>query len=256
MEPWKLKLGLLVLILVALTALVFWLRWRADRKDALDHAASLAEFAASVGGTATDASGNVSAWSAGLLRPFAHEYGDVISWLHRASDGRFDHALEFDRHGWRVRVTEASIELNSASTPGNVVTHHEHRIEVAASGLVPLKIAAPDRGKWAGEPPQSLVGSSQPWQQLRLPAAVQQAYVACTSDPHAAAALFTTAVTDRLLGESRMGDLRPLTFEAGIAYSVAAGQIDPKHLLRQVDAVIGLLERMPGVRPSQPAPTV
>lgn len=145
MEPWKLQLGLLVLILVALVAVMFWLRWRADKKAALDHAGALAKFASSVGGTASQA----NAWSAGLRRPFAHEYGDVISWLHRASDGRFDHALDFDRYGWRVRVTEASIELNSASTQGNVVTHYEHRIEVAASGLVPLKIAS---SSWAAAP--------------------------------------------------------------------------------------------------------
>lgn len=250
MEPWKLKLGLLVLILVALAALVFWLRWRADRKDALDHAAALAKFAAKVGGTATDA----PAWSAGLLRPFAHEYGDVISWLRRASDGRFDHAIDFDRYGWRVRVTEASIELNSASTHGKVVTHYEHRIEVATSGLVPLKIVPSSWGqdvgarKWAGEMPRTVADQRLQWQELRLPAAIEQVFVAYTSDPHRAIAMFNHEVVERLMGESRMGNLRTLTFESGIAYTASVGQIDPKQLLEKVDAIIALLDRIPGAK--------
>ena len=74
MEPWKLKLGLLVLILVALAALVFWLKARMDRKQALDHAGELGKFVAGLGGTLTAA----PAWSADLLRPFAHCPGPPV----------------------------------------------------------------------------------------------------------------------------------------------------------------------------------
>ena len=76
MKPWELKLGLLVLILVALVALVYWLMWRADRKKALDHEAELAKFAAGLGGTVTVA----PAWSAHLRRPFAEEHGGEVRW--------------------------------------------------------------------------------------------------------------------------------------------------------------------------------
>lgn len=258
MEPWKLKLGLLVLILVALFALMFWWRWRADRKEALDHAAELAKFAASMGGTLTAA----SAWSADLRRPFAQEHGNVLGWLRRASEARFDHALDFDRHGWRVRVTEASIELNSASTQDKVVTHVEHRIEVATASLVPLKLVSSSWAggsgarRWAGEMPQTVAAGRQPqWQELRLPAGADRLFLAFTVDPHRAAAMFTPAAVERLLGESRAANLRPLTVEAGIAYSVAGGQIDPKVVLQTVDAITGLLERIPGARPAHPEVT-
>ncbi|MET9230955.1 hypothetical protein [Lentzea sp. NPDC003310] len=258
MEPWKLKLGLLVLILVALFALIFWLRARADRKQALDHAAELAKFVAGLGGTLAQA----PAWSADLRRPFAEEYGDVIGWLHRASEARFDHALDFERHGWRVRVTEASIELNSASTQDKVVTHTEHRIEVATTALPPLKLVLSSWGggsgarRWVAEAPQTAASGPQPqWHELRLPLGLDQLYLAATADPHRAAALLTPAVVERLQGESRMGNLRTLTVEAGIAYTVAVGAIDPKTVLPAVDAVIGVLERVPGAQPSRPAPT-
>ncbi|GHH60179.1 hypothetical protein [Lentzea cavernae] len=258
MEPWKLKLGLLVLILVALIALVFWWRSRKERQDALDHAAELAKFAAGLGGTLTVA----SAWSADLRRPFAEEYGDVIGWLHRASESRFDHAVDFERYGWQVRVTEASIELNSASTQDKVVTHVEHRIEVATAGLVPLKLAINSLGggrgapRWVAEAPQSLASSSQPqWHELRLPAGLDQLYLAATADPHRAAAMITPAVVQRLQGESQAGNLRTLTVEAGIAYTVETGPIVPTSVMQTVDAIIGVLDRIPGAQPRSSAPT-
>jgi hypothetical protein len=258
MEPWKLKLGLLVLILVALFALMFWWRWRADRRTALDHAAELAKFAAGLGGTDTVA----PAWSADLRRPFAEEHGSALGWLRRASEARFDHALDFQRHGWQVRLTEASIELNSASTQDKVVTHVEHRIEVATAGLEPLKLASSSWAggsgaqRWVAEMPRAVATGPQPqWHQLRLPAGLDQAYVAFTADPHRAAAMLTPAVVERLQGESQMGNLRTLTVEAGIAYSVGVGPIDPKVVLQTVDAIVGLLERIPGAQPRSSTPT-
>jgi hypothetical protein len=258
MEQWKLKLGLLVLILVALAALAFWLKSRMDRKQALDHAGELGKFVAGLGGTLTVA----PAWSADLRRPFAQEHGSVLGWLRRASEAQFDHALDFERLGWRVRVTEASIELNSASTQDKVVTHVEHRIEVATAGLVPLKLVSSSWGggdgarTWVAKVPQSVASSPQPqWHELRLPAGLDQMYLAATADPHRATAMVTPAVVERLQGESQMGNLRTLTVEAGIAYTVEVGPIEPKAVLQTVDAIIGLLERIPGVQPRSSAPT-
>ncbi|MDX3658185.1 hypothetical protein PV646_12835 [Streptomyces sp. ID05-26A] len=258
MASWQLKLGLLVLILVALLALMFWWGWRRDRKNALDHAAELAKFAAGLGGTLTQA----PAWSAGLRRPFAEEHGNVLGWLRRASEAQFDHTVDFERHGWRVRVTEASIELNSASTQDKVVTHVEHRIEVATADLVPLKLAISSLGggraarPWVTEAPQTVASSPQPqWHELRLPAGLDQLYLAATADPHRATAMITPAVVERLQGESQMGNLRTLTVEAGIAYTVAVGPIVPKLVLQAVDAIIGVLDRIPGAQQRNSAPT-
>lgn len=260
MKPWELKLGLLVLILVALVALVFWWGWRADRKKALDHAAELAKFAAGLGGMLTVA----PAWSADLRRPFAEEYGkgNVLGWLRRASEAQFDHTIDFDRHGWRVRVTEASIELNSASTQDKVVTHVEHRIEVATANLMPLKLVASSYAggdgarRWVGEMPQTVAAAPQPhWQELRLPAGVDQLFLMSAADPHRATALVTPAVAQWLQGQSGTDNLRTLTVEAGIAYSVRVGEIDPKAVLGAVDAICGLLERIPGAQPRSSAQT-
>ncbi|ANZ36753.1 hypothetical protein BBK82_12425 [Lentzea guizhouensis] len=263
MKPWELKLALLALILVALLALVFWWRWRIARREAADHAADLAKFAAMMGGTATDVSGDVAAWSAGLLRPFAREYGDVIGWLGRVSDSQFEHALDFERNGWQVRVTEASIQLQSPSNADDVNTHYEHRIEVATADLVPLKLMDRTAGggegarRWTGEMPRSVADGPHPqWQELRLPAVLEPAFVACTSDLHRAAAMFNPEVTQRLRAEAAAKDLHSLTLEAGIAYAVLPGQIDPQRLLQEVDAVTGLLERIPGSRPRNPAAAV
>ncbi|MGZ3141203.1 hypothetical protein ACVDFE_04200 [Lentzea chajnantorensis] len=260
MKPWELKLGLFVLILVVLLALMFWWRWRVARREAADHAADLARFAAMMGGTASGPGEDVSAWSAGLLRPFAHEYGNVIAWLGRVSDSRFEHALDFERHGWRIRVTEASIELQDPTNADVANTHHERRVEVATSELPPLKLVVRSPGggegarNWAGEAPRPVAdGGSREWRELTLPAGLDRAFAALTGDPHRAAAMFVPEVVQRLLAEAGADDFHNLTLEGGIAYSVLPGQIDPERLLQEVDAITGLLQRFPGVRPRNPA---
>ncbi|WP_330271447.1 hypothetical protein OG205_30650 [Lentzea sp. NBC_00516] len=187
-------------------------------------------------------------WSADLTRAMASQYGTVLKWLGRASGSSFDHALDFSRNGWRVRVSEASMEV--ASSIGTR-TAQETRIEVATAGLVPLKITQAFGGglggRWAGEMPRTVESEDRPlWMPLRLPVSVDHAYVAFTSDLVGAAHVFNPDVVAWLLAQTKQHELHNLCLESGIAYTVIDGPILPQFLLRKVDAIIDLLSLVPG----------
>lgn len=259
MEPYKWKLLLLLLGLALLFTPLWWWSWRKNRQEALEHEDKLAAFANKVGATVTDASGDVLPWSAGLASPFLGEHDGVMGMISSAGGPQFDYALEFERNGWRVRVCEASVEVRTATTAGNTVTDYEHRIEVATSELVPLKIVtghwAQGRRfrKWAAEMPQSVADQERPlWMELRLAEAVDQAHLAFTSDLVEADAVLSPQVAGWLQAQADGQLFRHLTFEAGIVYTTADGQIDEESVLSRVDALLDLLGHLPGVRPRNP----
>jgi hypothetical protein len=137
MSGFYVKLGLFGLCVAFLVGLVVWLVWRKNRKAARVRAAELSAFASELGGTVTDRQAGARPWSADLTRAMANEHGTFLKWLGRQSEPRFDYALDFARDGWRVRVTEASME--KATSP-STRTAQEVRIEQATADLVPLKI--------------------------------------------------------------------------------------------------------------------
>ncbi len=263
MEPYKWKLLLLLVGLGLLFAPLWWWSWRKTRQEEVAHEDGLAVFADKVGATVTDARGDVLPWSAGLASAFLGEHDGVMGLVSSAGGPRFDYAIEFERNGWQVRVCEASVEVRTATTAGNTVTHHEHRIEVATADLVPLKIviARWTEGKrfpkWAAETPRTVAGREQPlWMELRLPESAGHEHVAYTSDLVEADAVLTPQVV-AWLEEQAGGELfRNLTFEAGILYTAADGQITEDSVLSRVDALLDLLGRIPGARPRHAAATV
>lgn len=251
MEPYKWKLLLLLVGLALLFAPLWWWSWRKNRQEALEHEDQLAAFANNVSGTVSDASGDVLPWSAGLASPFLGEHDGVMGLVSSAGGPQFDYALEFERNGRRVRVCEASVEVRTATTSGNTVTHHEHRIEVLTANLVPLKIViggATGRGllaKWAAEPSKDVEGQERPrWTELRLPEL--SGHLAYTSDLAAAAAVLNPQVVAWLQGQGDGMLFRQLGLEAGIVHATAYGQIDEESVLRIVDALLDLLDRIPG----------
>ncbi|MEV6244225.1 hypothetical protein [Lentzea sp. NPDC051838] len=261
MEPYKWKLLLLLLGLALLFAPLWWWSWRKNRQEVLEHEDALAAFANEAGGTVSDASGDVLPWSAGLASPFLGEHDGLMGLVSSAGGPQFDYALEFVRNGWRIRVCEASVEVRTATTSGNTVTHHEHRIEVLTSDLVPLKIVVgggAGRGllaKWAAEPTRAVEGRERPlWMELRLPEL--SGHLTYTSDLPAAGAVVNGQVVAWLQDHARRELIRQLGFEAGIVYTTAHGQIDVETMLHRVDELLDLLGRMPGVRPRHPAAAV
>jgi hypothetical protein len=261
MEPYKWKLLLLLVGIALLFAPLWWWSRRKNRQEALEHEDGLAAFANKVGGTVTDASGDVLPWSAGLAPPFYGEHDGVMGLVSSAGGPQFDYALEFERNGWRVRVCEASVEVRTATTSGNTVTHHEHRIEVLTAVPVPLKIVVgggAHRGlirKWAEKASRAVEGQERPpWVELQLPEL--SGHLAFTSDLVEAAAVVNHQVAAWLQGQADGTLFRQLGFEAGIVYTTADGQIDEESVLRRVDALLDLLDRIPGARPMHPAATV
>ncbi|MGW6936319.1 hypothetical protein ACWGE0_40100 [Lentzea sp. NPDC054927] len=255
MEPYKLKLLLLLVGLVALFSPLWWWSWRKSRQEVNEHEDALAAFAGNVSGSVADASGDVLPWSAALAPPFMGEHGGALGLLTSAGGPRFDYALEFERNGWRVRVCEASVEVRTVTTAGNTVTHYEHRIEVATSDLVPLKIViggGAGRGlftRWAAEP--SRAGESRLWMELRLPEL--SGHLAYTSDLPEAGAVVNDHVAEWLRTQADEQLFWFIGWEGGIVHTTVHGQIEEESVLRRVDALIGLLDRMPGARPRHPA---
>lgn len=248
MSGFQLKLGLFVLCVAALVGLVMFLVWRNKKKATRARFAELTAFARSLGGTA-EVGGRP--WSADLVGAMASEHGTFLKWLGRQSEPRFDHALDFQRGGWGVRVTEASMEK---ATSTSTRTAQEVRIEVATPPLVPLKIirrrylGGDQERRWAGEMPVTVARGEDPlWMEVRLPASVDHGYVAFTSDLSEASAVLNRGFFEVLEDEV---ELRDLTFESGLAYTVLEGPIMPKTTVRTVDTIIALLDRIPGASTS------
>ena len=251
MEPYKWKLLLLLVGIALLFAPLWWWSWRKNRQEALEHEDTLAAFADKVGGTLSDASGDALPWSAGLSSPFLGEHDGLMGLVSSAGGPQFDYALEFERNGRRVRVCEASVEVRTAATSGNTVTDHEHRIEVLTADLVPLKIViggSSGRGlltKWAEKPSRVVEGQERPmWAEARLPEL--SGHLAFTSDLAEAAAVVNPQVVAWLRDHANGNLFRQLGFEAGIVYTTVDGQIDVESLLHRVDALLDLLDRIPG----------
>ncbi|GGU74145.1 hypothetical protein [Lentzea flava] len=245
-----LRLGLFGLCVGVLVGLVLWLVWRKNRKAERERLDELTAFAESLGGTVTYRRAGARPWSADLTRAMADEHGTFLKWLGRQSEPRFDHVLDFRRGRWQVRVSEASMEK---ATSTSTRTAQEVRIEVATADLVPLKIvrrrhsgSAAQERNWAGEMPVTVARDDDPlWMELKLPAFVDHEFVAFTSDLPEAAGVLNHQFLELLLDEMQ---LRNLTFESGIAYTVMDGPILPGVVLQTVDSMTALLDRVPGAQ--------
>jgi hypothetical protein len=259
--------GLFVALVLSLLGLLFWWRWRSDRKEESEHTDALAAFADSVGGRVADPA-DVHAWSAELLPPMKNDTDGVSGWLGTVRPPRFEAALDFRRGNWPVRVTEASMEKANSSSSA---TKYQHRIEVATALVPPMKIGrrilvdfrgrplAPDRARAAGpaaEAPITVAREQRQWLPTRLPDPLDREFEVFTIDPGAVVRAFTPQVVEWILGQA--GDnpfvsAMPLllTFEAGLVYTTSPQRIDPDHVLPKVDLILGLLDRM-GVAPGRP----
>jgi hypothetical protein len=262
MEPYKLKLLLVLVGFFAVVGLpLWWMARRSGRQQARERQEELTAFANNVGGTVADAGGDVLPWSADLASPFLGDHDGVMAMLTTANGPRFDYALEFERNGWRVRVCEASVELRRVNSPN--ATHTEHRIEVAtADHPAPLKIVIGSyaRGrrfkKWAAEMPRTVAGRERPlWTQSHLPELADHPHLVFTSDLPAAAEMLNEQVVAWMRAHADGKLLQHLTFEAGIVHTSASGRIEEQSVLDKVDALLDLLDRMPGARPAHPAAT-
>ncbi|USX49717.1 hypothetical protein [Lentzea sp. HUAS12] len=248
------RIALFGVCVVIVVALVVWFVWRKKKREEQARITELTAFADSVGGSVQDRRAGARPWSAEFTRAMASEYGTFFRWLGRQSEGRFDYALDFSRGRWRVRISEASLEN---ATSSSTRTAQETRVEVATTDLVTLKIIrrrhagshSQERG-WAAEVPVTVSAERDPlWMEIRLPASVDHAFVAFTSDLPEAARVLNHGFLALLLDEVQ---LRTLTFEAGIVHTTLDGPIFPRLALETTDLMVALLERVPGLEPRDP----
>lgn len=262
MEPYKLKLLLVLVGFLAVVGLpLLWLSWRKGKQQALERGEELATFANNVGGTVADAGGHVLPWSVALEPPFLGEHEGAMAMVTVASGPQFVHALEFERNGWAVRVCEATVEVRNLNATDNASTRDEHRIEVATAELVPMKIVVgrgTERGllrKWAARMPRTVAEQERPlWMELNLPETA--GHLAFTSDLPQAGEVLNGHVAAWLHAHADGTSFSHLTFEAGVVHSSLGGPIDERSVLRRVDALLDLLDRIPGSRPARPATAV
>lgn len=239
----------------ALGLLLKYFLWRSDQKDAAEHADEIAVFAQKIGGKVTE---DPSPWSADLAPAFVGEHDGVMGLLNVASGPQFDNALEFERDGWLVRVSEATAEVRSASSDGTN-TDYEFRVEVATADVVPMKIVIgryaefKHQRKWAAGMPQSVAGQERPlWMELSPPESADHAHLVFTSDLVEADGLLNAQAIAWLQGHD-VKELVRVTFEAGIAYTSVGMELKEKYVLPVVDELVDLLNRIPGARPQHQA---
>ncbi|MGM1059227.1 hypothetical protein [Saccharothrix sp. Mg75] len=262
-----LDLAPLIAIILGLLGLVFWWRWRSNRKEQREHADALTALATTLGGRVVGPD-EARPWSAELLPPMQSDTEGFIGWLGTVRRPRFETALDFQRGGWSVRVSEASMEKATSDSSN---TFYEHRVEVATSLLPAMKIcrrlhvgfggrplspAQAQAAGPAGEPPVTVVRDQLDWSQVRLPEPANHEFTVFSTDPAAVSRAFTPQVAEWLVDEAGLSPFEGpmpilLTFEAGFAYATSAKRIDPDTITAKVDMIIGLLERM-GAKPAHP----
>lgn len=262
----------IVVPLLALVALLFWWKWRGERKEERTHADALAALADALGGRVVDAAG-ARAWTTDLLPPLRNQAEGVVNRVGTVRRARFETALDFRRGGWSVRVSESSIVKHGVTTPSSTI--HEHRIEVATSPLPATRLCRRVRSGFqgrplppaqagdvgpAGEPPVTAVREQRDWLPVRLPEPADLEFTAFSTDPVAVSRAFTPQLAQWLVDEAGLNPFQGpvpvlLTIEGGYAYTTAAERIDPERLLARVDLILSLLSRI-GATPAHPPAVV
>ncbi|MEU7481300.1 hypothetical protein AB0A63_35360 [Lentzea sp. NPDC042327] len=245
-----------------------WWRMRKNRKADDRQRDALVPLADSLGGTVVGSEA-AAAWSAKLLGPLENHADDLTDKLMQRSRPRFDLALDFQCGPWHVRVSQASMRQQT----GNGVRRlQEHRIEVATSLLAPMKIARHAEIVFGGRVvtqrreaparPRTAEQNQADWLPLRLPPSMDDEFVVAASDLSSAARSFTLETLEWLLVRLNElpvlthGRFMSLTFESGLVHATFPECIDPAVLISHVETIIGLLDRMPDVRPRHPAVAV
>ncbi|MGW6449986.1 hypothetical protein [Lentzea sp. NPDC055074] len=260
-------LGWLAVAIVFLVVRRWW-QFRGHVKKRDEQIAALTPLAQRLGGRVLGPD-EAAMWTAELRKPFTNEFSIALR-----SKRQFDLSLDFQRGPWHVRVTEASVRYDSRGI--GVRFLQEHRVEIATARLAPLKVARPDKYGIHGQPlspgqlrsmweqvaeqkPQTVDQAGAQWLPVPLPPPMDQEFSAYGSDPAAAARELNFDALHWLIDQAERlprwaRDMR-LTFESGYVYLVVHDHIHPDDLMVVVDAICGLLDRMPGVRPRHPAAT-
>ncbi|GHF87615.1 hypothetical protein FHX82_000848 [Amycolatopsis bartoniae] len=259
MGEFELRIALAVLVCLVLPiSLTFWWVRRRERREDRKHYEALAALTASIGGVVIGRD-EATAWSTGLRPPFKTHVGGLINWMGTVRKPRFETALDFRRDGWQVRVSEASMRR---AVSNGTSTFYEHRIDVATAPLPPMKLhrrlhtdfrgrpVKPDSilalgGKPVREAPVTVAQQQGQWLEVNLPLSVSTDWVAFSSAPQGA-----PLTPEALEWLSRNTGALPwgLTFESGLLYATWPTRIQPQTLLTTVDAMLGLLDRIPGAR--------
>jgi hypothetical protein len=267
-----LSLWPLVLVYGVFYLLFFLLRRRKKNKDARLLAETLDAVASAVGGTVAGPDG-VTPWSAELRGPMATNVGGFVNSLATARRPRFTGAVDFQRGRWHVRVTEATMKKANSTSAAWI---HEHRIEVATARLAPLKLTrrvhanalgrplspksanALEHG-WVGEIPVTAAREQHDWMKVDLPAELDREFTVFTTDLSSARRVLNPQSIEWLLDLKESSpslmvrSFMALTFESGLVHVTLPKRIDPEELLPAVDAIVGLLDRIPVATPRHPA---
>ncbi len=263
-----------ILVYAVSYLLFFLLRRRRKNKDARLLAETLNTVASAVGGTVAGPDA-VTPWSAELRGPMATNVGGFVNSLATARRPRFTGAVDFQRGRWHVRVTEATMKRANSSSAAWI---HEHRIEVATAPLAPLKLTrrvhanamgrpvsttsanALEHG-WVSEIPTTAARDQHDWMQVDLPEELDREFVVFTTDLSSARHVLNPHSIEWLLDLKESSPslmvraFMALTFESGFVYMTVPKQVDPEELIPTVDAMVGLLDRIPVATPRHPATT-
>jgi hypothetical protein len=254
--------GLVVVFLVVRR----WLQIRNHEKARGEQILALTPLVSGLGGTVTGPEAATS-WSAEVQPLLANHVDGAFNKLFQRSKVRVDLTLDFQRGPWHVRVVEASVRMAVIGGRG-VRYEQEHRIEVSTVLTPPMRVIRPFQvsaqrmveqrlNGWVSRRPLTAKRSQADWHPVMVLPPVAEEFYAYSTDPVGA---------DRALNgeplkwlQSRQDNMpmlakhMGLTFESGLVYAVLYDHIYPDDLMYVVVTIVGMLDRMPGMRPRHPA---
>lgn len=110
---------------------------------------------------------------------------------------------------------------------------------------------------WASEPPQTVEREQREWHHVALLPPMDEEFYVYGEDVAAVQRNLDADALRWLLGRQEglplMAQHMRLTMEAGLVYVTIPEHIHPENIMFVVDTIVGLLDRMPDVRPRHPA---
>jgi hypothetical protein len=220
-----------VILLTLYILSLLWPRWSSQRRLS-KRSEDFRRYAAMTRGYVFHGSPQARPWTNGLRPPFGRlVFRNFLERVNVHSDIRYEHALEFIRHGRRVRISEASIFVRRLNT-SYFWDKIEHRVEIQALRAPTMWVTPLKRSDWYDALP---------------PVPLPEPYASQMSI-HSDAPDFVARALPAFEVLARRKKHLPYSFqvERGVLHYATSGPATEETVTLTVDALVAFLDRLCG----------